>query len=191
MKTTSIILTAVVFAISSCSEDNLTESDGMSNNSTSPDEKTDDNGWLIPFAEVHDGGPGKDGIPAIDDPKFINAKEADYLNDDDLILGFADGGEVRAYPHKILDWHEIVNDDTPNHSLAVIYCPLTGTGIGWDRNVGDKKTTFGVSGLLYNSNIIPYDRATDSNWSQLLLKSVNGNLISTRPIIHNLVETSW
>ena len=198
MKTVSIILTAVIIALSSCSEDDLTDSVGQPNNSNNdnnnaegPDENVNDNGWLIPFAEVRDGGPGKDGIPAIDDPKFFNVKEADYLNDDDLVLGFADGDEVRAYPHKILDWHEIVNDDTPSHSLAVIYCPLTGTGIGWDRNVGDKKTTFGVSGLLYNSNIIPYDRATDSNWSQLLLKSVNGDLMGTRPIIHNLVETSW
>lgn len=191
MKTTSIILTAAIVALSSCSDDDIIDSSGQTNNVEGSDENVNDNGWLIPFAEVRDGGPGKDGIPAIDDPKFIKANEADYLNDDDLVLGFADGGEVRAYPHKILDWHEIVNDDTPNHSLAVIYCPLTGTGIGWDRNVGDKKTTFGVSGLLYNSNIIPYDRSTDSNWSQLLLKSVNGNLMGSRPIIHNLAETSW
>ncbi|MDB4583093.1 DUF3179 domain-containing protein [Draconibacterium sp.] len=156
-----------------------------------PDDSEKSSEWLIPENEVRDGGPGKDGIPAIDNPKFISAGEVTYLNDDDLVLGFADGEDIRAYPHKILDWHEIVNDDTPNHSVAVIYCPLTGTGIGWDRVFGDKKTTFGVSGLLYNSNIIPYDRATDSNWSQLLLKSVNGNLKGIRPIIHNLVETSW
>jgi len=155
------------------------------------DGNTDDNGWLIPFAEVRDGGPGKDGIPAINTPVFIPASEATYLNDNDLVLGFADGDDVRAYPHKILDWHEIINDDTPNHSLAVIYCPLTGTGIGWGRMFGDKKTTFGVSGLLYNSNIIPYDRATDSNWSQLLLKSVNGELKGAKPTVYNLVETSW
>lgn len=191
MRTISMILTAAMIALSSCSEDDLTDSSGQPNNTADPDENMNDNGWLIPFDEVRDGGPGKDGIPAIDDPKFIDASKADYLNDDDLVLGFADGGEVRAYPHNILDWHEIINDDTPNHSLAVIYCPLTGTGIGWDRNVGDKKTTFGVSGLLYNSNIIPYDRSTDSNWSQLLLKSVNGDLAGTRPGIHNLVETSW
>jgi hypothetical protein len=191
MRAISIFLTAAIFALSSCSEDNLTDSDGMPNNSKSPDEEQDDNGWLIPVAEVRDGGPGKDGIPSIDEPEFINANDADYLNDDDLVLGFADGSEVRAYPHKILDWHEIINDDTPNHSLAVIYCPLTGTGIGWDRNIDGENTTFGVSGLLYNSNIIPYDRASESNWSQLLLKSVNGSLKGTRPTIHNLVETSW
>jgi len=192
MKTISIILTAAIFALSSCSEDNTTESTGTSTRNTeTPGENMNDDNWLIPVEEVRDGGPGKDGIPAIDKPGFIDAAEADYLDDDDLVLGFVDGSEVRAYPHKILDWHEIVNDNTPNHSLAVIYCPLTGTGIGWDRHAGGKKTTFGVSGLLYNSNIIPYDRETDSNWSQLLLKSVNGKLAGTRPVIHNLVETSW
>jgi len=129
MRTISIIMTVAFFALSSCSEDTITDSNGQSNNLGNSDEKKYDNGWLIPFSEVLDGGPGKNGIPSIDEPRFITAKEADYLEDDDLVLGFADGGEVRAYPHKILDWHEIVNDDTPNHSLAVIYCPLTGTGI--------------------------------------------------------------
>lgn len=147
--------------------------------------------WLIPENEIRDGGPGKDGIPALTGPKFIPAGEVSYLEDSDLVLGFADGDDVRAYPHNILDWHEIVNDDTPNHTLAVIYCPLTGTGIGWDRMINDKKTTFGVSGLLFNSNIIPYDRETGSNWSQLLLKSVNGKLIGSLPKTHNLVETTW
>lgn len=147
--------------------------------------------WLIPTNEIRDGGPGKDGISALTNPAFILANAVNYLADNDLILGFADGEDVRAYPHNILDWHEIVNDDTPNHSLSVIYCPLTGTGIGWDRMINGKKTTFGVSGLLYNSNIIPYDRETDSNWSQLLLQSVNGKLMGTLPKTYNLVETTW
>jgi hypothetical protein len=185
---TLAILTALFFA--GCSETDM--DDGIGNNGSGmPGEEGTSAEWLIPENEVRDGGPGKDGIPAIDNPKFIRVNEVNFLNDNDLVLGYADGNEVRAYPHKILDWHEIVNDDTPNHSIAVIYCPLTGTGIGWDRMFGDNKTTFGVSGLLYNSNIIPYDRATDSNWSQLLLKSVNGNLKGTQPIIHNLVETTW
>lgn len=147
--------------------------------------------WLIPKDEVMDGGPGRDGIPALANPDFKSAGDIDYLSDDDLVLGFADGDDVRAYPHAILDWHEIVNDDTPNHSLAVIYCPLTGTGIGWNRNIEGSKTTFGVSGLLYNSNIIPYDRQTNSNWSQLLLKSVNGKLSGTFSKNYNLIETTW
>jgi hypothetical protein len=185
---TLAILTALFFA--GCSETNMDEGIG-NNGSGMPGEEGTSAEWLIPENEVRDGGPGKDGIPAIDNPKFIRVNEVNFLNDNDLVLGYADGNEVRAYPHKILDWHEIVNDDTPNHSIAVIYCPLTGTGIGWDRMFGNNKTTFGVSGLLYNSNIIPYDRATDSNWSQLLLKSVNGDLKGTQPVVYNLLETSW
>ena len=150
-----------------------------------------DDTWLIPRDEIRDGGPGKDGIPALTRPEFAGGGEISYLDDDDLVLGFVDGDDVRAYPHAILDWHEIINDETENHSIAVIYCPLTGTGIGWDRIVDEKETTFGVSGLLYNSNIIPYDRQTDSNWSQLLNQSVNGSLEGTPAKTYNLFETTW
>jgi len=191
MRTISILLTAAIFALASCSDDNMTGTIGNQDSPGSGDGNTDDNGWLIPFAEVRDGGPGKDGIPAINTPVFIPLSEATYLNDNDLVLGFADGDDIRAYPHKILDWHEIINDDTPNHSLAVIYCPLTGTGIGWYREIDGNKTTFGVSGLLYNSNIIPYDRATDSNWSQLLLKAVNGKHAGKEAKTFSLLETTW
>ncbi|MDN3669038.1 DUF3179 domain-containing protein [Echinicola jeungdonensis] len=150
-----------------------------------------DTTWLIPIKEVFDGGPGKDGIPALTNPNFISASEAIYLSDEDLVLGYVDLNEAKAYPHRILDWHEIINDDINEISMAVIYCPLTGTGIAWDRNIGKGKTTFGVSGLLYNTNIIPYDRATDTNWSQILLKAVNGDLAGQNPKTINLVETSW
>lgn len=190
MKTISIILIAALFTLAACSEEEIPGTPGIPGNPDGQD-NTDDNGWLIPFAEVRDGGPGKDGIPALNEAKFLNAQEATFLADNDLILGFVDGDDVRAYPHSILDWHEIINDDTKNHSLAIIYCPLTGTGIGWNRMINETKTTFGVSGLLYNTNIIPYDRLTDSNWSQLLLKSVNGNLSGTIPKTYNLVETTW
>jgi hypothetical protein len=149
------------------------------------------NVWLIPQNEVFDGGPGKDGIPALTEPKFIEAGEAEYVDDDDLVLGFVVGSEARAYPHSILDWHEIINDKVGNVNISVTYCPLTGTGIGWNRNVGGKVTTFGVSGLLYNSNLIPYDRESDSNWSQIRLDCVNGELSGTEIETYNLVETTW
>lgn len=182
MKTTVLISVLALLLNNGCSKDSINNNNNNNNNSTQ---------WLIPKDEVLDGGPGKDGIPALQNPEFINADQATYLEDDDLVLGFIDGDEVRAYPHSILDWHEIINDDVNEHSIAVIYCPLTGTGIGWDRILDDKKTTFGVSGLLYNSNIIPYDRESDSNWSQLLLKSVNGQLVGKSADTYNLVETTW
>ncbi len=147
--------------------------------------------WLIPVGQVQDGGPGKDGIPSVDDPQFTVASEVNTLNDEDLILGIQIGDEIRGYPHPILDWHEIVNDEINGVAVAITYCPLTGTGIGWDRTVNGTTTTFGVSGLLYNSNLIPYDRGTDSNWSQMGLECVNGERSGDRPGLVPLVETTW
>lgn len=147
--------------------------------------------WAIPSDEVFDGGPGKDGIPSVDDPEFRSVSEINYMNDDDLVLGFKVGNEVRAYTHPVLDWHEIVNDEVNGVAIAITYCPLTGTGIGWDRNINGEVTTFGVSGLLYNSNLIPYDRKSDSNWSQMANECVNGELIDTPIETHLLVETTW
>lgn len=151
----------------------------------------DPESWSIPRDEIFDGGPGKDGIPALEDPEFISAGVADYLDDDDLVIGFVVDGEARAYPHDILDWHEIVNDQVGGVNIAVTYCPLTGTGIGWDREIDGEVTTFGVSGLLYNSNLIPYDRRTDSNWSQIRLDCVNGTLRGREVETLPLVETTW
>jgi hypothetical protein len=147
--------------------------------------------WSIPVKEVLDGGPGKDGIPALLDPILIPAEEAEFLSDDDLVIGFVQGSEARAYPHKILDWHEIINDGLGEVYISVTYCPLTGTGIGWNRVIDEKLTTFGVSGLLYNSNLIPYDRESGSNWSQILLECVNGSNLGTSAETLPLVETSW
>ncbi len=148
-------------------------------------------GWTIPENEVLNGGPGKDGIPSIDDPKFISNDAVKFMTDNDLILALKHGDEVRGYPHPILDWHEIVNDKIADLAIAVTYCPLTGTGIGWDRMVDKKETTFGVSGLLYNSNLIPYDRETDSFWSQMRMDCVNGDLVGTEINTYPLVEMSW
>ena len=132
--------------------------------------------WLIPIDEIYDGGPGKDGIPALLNPHSVQATEIGYLQDEDLVLGYKVGEEAHAYPHPILDWHEIINDAVGSEAISIIYCPLTGTGIGWDREINGATTSFGVSGLLYNSNIIPYDRLTDSNWSQIQNKCVNGQI---------------
>ena len=181
-----LVFFGLVLLVSSCGSDD-------ENNllAPTPEDGNGNNGWLIPQSQVLDGGPGKDGIPAINNPNFISAVHANYLNDNDLILGFGEGDDIRAYPHKILDYHEIVNDKIDNTSVSVIYCPLTGTGIGWNRVIDGKETTFGVSGLLYNANVIPYDRATDSNWSQLALIAVQGQLKGTRADVINLVETTW
>jgi hypothetical protein len=147
--------------------------------------------WLIPADQVYDGGPGKDGIPALINPLFVSPSEVKYLSGEDLVIGIKIGDEIRAYPHPILDWHEIVNDEIEGTKFAITYCPLTGSGIAWERIINGKETTFGVSGLLYNSNLIPYDRMTDSYWSQMLMLCVGGELKGTKVKILPIVETTW
>ncbi|KAA3617712.1 MAG: DUF3179 domain-containing protein [Calditrichaeota bacterium] len=172
-----VFITLIIFVILSCSEEPLT-------NVVNGD-------WLIPKREVHDGGPGKDGIPSIDNPKMISLENTDFLNDDDLVVLFGNQGELSIYPHKILDWHEIVNAQ----DVVVSYCPLTGTAIGLNREIEQnglsERTAFGVSGLLYNTNLILYDRLTDSYWSQMKNQCVGGDLIGTFPKNEILVETTY
>lgn len=185
MKNSASLILVLIMLVFSCDTANQTPSgSGIVSNGSSPD-------WLIPKGQVLDGGPGKDGIPALENPFTTNINEITYLSDDDLVIGYFNNGEYRAYPHKILDWHEIINDDLNGKKLAITYCPLTGTGIGWDRMVQGSETTFGVSGLLYNTNLIPYDRKTDSNWCQISLTCVNGALKGSTISTFQLMETTW
>ncbi|MEM9823257.1 MAG: DUF3179 domain-containing protein [Bacteroidota bacterium] len=159
--------------------------------SCSKENSTAQQDWLIPVEEVRDGGPGKDGIPSIDNPQFVKVSEVNFLDDNDLVVGMVHNGVAKAYPHPILDWHEIVNDEIDDRQVALTYCPLTGTAIAWNRNIEGQSTTFGVSGKLYNSNLIPYDRASDSYWSQANLNCVNGERIGTVIEIFPILETTW
>lgn len=155
-----------------------------------------DNGFditdpLIPKEEIHHGGPPRDGIPSIDSPVFIAANEAGFLADDDRVLGIARGDIAKAYPIKILDWHEIVNDEFNGEPVVISYCPLCGTGMAFDANVGGAARSFGVSGLLYNSDVLLYDRESESLWSQIIRKSISGPLkgqvLEQIPMLH----TTW
>lgn len=134
------------------------------------------------------GGPGKDGIPAIDNPAFWSVAEANqYLDDDDIVFGLAANGVVRAYPQRILVWHEIVNDRIAGTGLAVTYCPLTGTAIAFERS----KTEFGVSGRLVNSNLIMYDRDTDTWFPQILAVGIRGPHTGAALAERPLIWTTW
>jgi len=183
-----ILLFVCIGILYSCSKSSSNDENSSNEGQNGNDNNSE---WSIPISEVIDGGPGKDGIPALVNPTFTDAQDVNYLNDTDLVIGFKNGDVVRAYPHAILDWHEIVNDNLNDVSVAITFCPLTGTGIGWNRFIKGEETTFGVSGLLYNTNLIPYDRATGSNWSQLLNKSVNGSLIGEKADLIGLFETDW
>jgi hypothetical protein len=126
--------------------------------------------------EARSGGPPRDGIPSIDEPAFVSASAADdRLDDGDIVFGAARGGEAKAYPQRILVWHEIVNDALDGDSVSVSYCPLTGTVQGFPRGA----TTFGVSGRLLNNNLIMYDRATENWWPQVLATAIPGPWSST------------
>ncbi|RME92604.1 MAG: DUF3179 domain-containing protein [Verrucomicrobia bacterium] len=135
---------------------------------------------LIPVEAIRRGGPPRDGIPAIDRPRFQPASQpAPWMEDDDLLLSVTVGDETRGYPLRILVWHEIVNDTIAGRPIAVTYCPLCGTGMVFDRRAGGRELSFGVSGLLYQSDVLMYDRQTESLWSQLAMKSVAGPLAGT------------
>ena len=171
-------LTIVTFALTLSACDTTSSSGDIGN-------------WLIPASEVRDGGPGRDGIPSIDNPQFASVDEIDFIVDDRLVIGVKSGDEVKAYPHQILDWHEIVNDEIGNTPFALTYCPLTGTGIGWHREINGAVTEFGVSGLLFRNNLIPFDRNSDSEWSQMQLRGVRGE--NSGKIIEtvDVIETNW
>jgi len=131
---------------------------------------------IIPLDEIKSGGPPKDGIPSIDNPKFLSASEAEFVSDDDIVIGLNVNGQARAYPLFILVWHEIVNDNISGVPVAVTYCPLCYTTQVFERTIDSRETEFGTSGKLYNSNLVMYDRNTDSMWSQAMGKAVVGPL---------------
>ncbi len=185
-RTWMLLLVSISMIIWGCSKDE-TGAPSPTPNTPNPT----DNSWLIAQSEVFDGGPGKDGIPSVDDPAFVPASQIDYMTAGDLIIGIQLNGMIKGYTHPVLDWHEIVNDRVGGTPIALTYCPLTGTGSAWSRSIKGEETTFGVSGLLYRNNLIPYDRNTDSNWSQMRLECVQGDLKSTRIETYPVVEMPW
>lgn len=145
----------------------------------------------IDVSEIHHGGPAKDDIPAIDKPKFIHANQASYLAPTDRVLGLSLGGKSKAYPIKILNYHEIVNDFFDKKAVVITYCPLCGSGTAYSSQINGINTTFGVSGLLYNSDVLLYDRETESLWSQLLSRAISGSQKETSLEMLPLNHTSW
>lgn len=133
--------------------------------------------YLVDPSKIVSGGPPKDGIPSLDNPKFESIKEANkWLKEDDFGIGVYFNNIPKFYPYRIMVRHEIVNDFFKNKPVVVSYCPLCATGIVYQRNLGNAVLDFGVSGKLYNSNLLMYDRQTQSFWSQILGKALFGNL---------------
>ena len=145
---------------------------------------------IIPFEDIKDGGPPKDGIPAIDQPKFMTGSKS-HLKNNSRILGVFHNGIAKAYPISILNYHEIVNDFFHENPVVITYCPLCGSGIAFDAKINGKATTFGVSGLLYNSDVLLYDRQTESLWSQLMSKSISGQMVGEVLSMLHTENTTW
>jgi hypothetical protein len=131
---------------------------------------------LIPLDKIKGGGPPKDGIPSIDKPIFAPVSDSQFMSDSDTVIGLEINGETKAYPIFILVWHEIVNDKVGDVPVSVTYCPLCYTNQVFERVIDGQEVEFGTSGKLYNSNLLMYDRLTESYWSQALGMAVKGEL---------------
>ncbi len=132
------------------------------------------NNSLIPVKAIQRGGPPRDGIPAIFNPNYTEAKQANFMHPEDMVLGLEINGVAFAYPRYILNWHELVNAQVAGQHFLVSYCPLCGSGMAFSSSVKGQNLKFGVSGLLYNSDLLFYDRETESLWSQIEGRAVTG-----------------
>ncbi len=147
----------------------------------------------IPVERIQWGGVKKDGIPALDRPELIPAADASYLTPEDRVFGVEIGGEARAYPLRILDWHEMANDVVGDTPVSLAYCTLCGAGVLYKTKTPGRTFTFGSSGLLYESNKLMYDRQTQTLWNQLTGEPVMGPLAQSGLRLERLpiVVTTW
>jgi Protein of unknown function (DUF3179) len=142
--------------------------------------KTDFSRHSVPLREFASGGPGKDGIPAVDEPRFVAVDDADFLKEREPVIELVVEDDTRAYPIQILAWHEIVNDVVGDTPVAVTFCPLCNTAIAFDRRVDGLRLDFGTTGNLRNSDLVMYDRQTESWWQQFGGEALVGELTGAR-----------
>ena len=153
--------------------------------------QTDFSKTSIDFDEIMSGGPPKDGIPSIDAPEFVPVAEAGNLAATEPVIGLVVNGDARAYPLGILIWHEIVNDTVGGIPVTVTYCPLCNSAVVFDRRVAGKATEFGTTGKLRNSDLVMYDRDTESWWQQFLGEAIVGERTGTRLKVLPARLESW
>lgn len=153
--------------------------------------QTDFSRSTVDFAEILSGGPPKDGIPALDAPAFLPAAAETALDDREPVLTLELGGEVRAYPIRYLMWHEIANDTVAGVPVAVTFCPLCNTAMVFDRRLNGATLSFGVSGKLRASDMVMYDRETESWWQQALGQGIVGTYSGAQLTQIPAVMESW
>jgi hypothetical protein len=194
-------LALTVLVVAACSDDDdLSRRDGSGRGGGPTDvPRVDKSGWetdfskhSVPLSEFQSGGPPRDGIPPVDEPKPTLQQDADeWLADREPVLAVEVGDQVRAYPLQILVWHEIVNDTLGGRPIAVTYCPLCNSSLVFDRRVGGRILTFGTTGNLRNSDLVMWDRQTESWWQQLTAEAVVGDLTGTRLTVLPSQTLSW
>ncbi|MEX2347460.1 MAG: DUF3179 domain-containing protein [Balneolaceae bacterium] len=142
--------------------------------------KTDISKSLINLDELQTGGPPKDGIPSIDNPVFIPADDAQsWISDNEPVIVVEYNGKARAYPLQIMIWHEIVNDWIDDNPVLVTFCPLCYSALVFERNVDGEILEFGVSGFLRHSDLVMFDRKTETLWQQFTGKAIVGDYVGT------------
>ncbi len=154
--------------------------------------KTDFSRHSVPLDEIMSGGPPKDGIPPIDHPAFVPVRGADeWIGDREPVIVFEHDGDVRAYPWQILIWHEIVNDEVGGLPVSITYCPLCNTAIAFDRRLDGRVLDFGTTGKLRHSDLVMYDRQTETWWQQATGEAIVGELTGAVLTFLSAPTVSW
>ena len=146
---------------------------------------------LVDPREIIPGGPGPDGIPAIDEPTFLPTDAVDFLRDDEPVLALTIDDDARAYPIQVMMWHEIVNDTVGDTPVSVTYCPLCNSAVAVDRRLGERVLSFGTSGSLYRSALVMYDRQTESLWSHFTGQAIAGVLTGSELDRYPVATVAW
>ena len=155
-------------------------------------DNTDFSKHTVSYLEIYSGGPGRDGVTPIDAPKFVEVADSpEYMEDNDPVIGLEIDGEAKAYPLAILDRHEIVNDDLAGVPVTVTFCPLCNSAIVFDRRVSDRVLDFGTTGFLRKSDLIMWDRQTESWWQQITGEAVVGELTGAKLKFIPAPVVSW
>ena len=146
---------------------------------------------LVDPGLIRSGGPPPDGIPPIDDPRFLTVDDVDFLADEEAVILVEVDGLAKAYPVQILIWHEIVNDEFGDVPVTVTYCPLCNSALAFDRRLGDRLLDFGTSGALYQSALVMYDRQTESLWAHFTGRGLVGHFAGAELTFIPAQTVSW